>query len=200
MKKTINMVVLCVALSCSGNVYGAYDCSYTSSNLPSGYSLGNPYLPDSKCTNTSSAYYCSDTYKVCDKFYMCSSCSSGYYPTTTTIKGELCNSVAYSRCCKPCTDCGGATNDWEYYNESHQRRTIQTCNCDGTCSTTYEYRCYIGYYGSPSDSASGCTKCPGKGYANPGSKYITNCFIIPGTTLNDETGEYTFTDECYYTE
>ena len=102
---------------------------------------------------------------------------------------------------KTCSDC--TSTNWLSYNTGYQRRTVKTCNVStGNCSSTYEYRCAAGWYGSSSNGTSGCTRCPDLngvyGSSTAGSKYITSCYIPSNTVMSDATGSMVFTNNCYY--
>lgn len=61
-----------------------------------------------------------------------------------------------------------------------------------------KYKCESGYYGTPLNASSGCTKCPSPGTSAQGATSITQCYIPANTSLSDTTGSYTYTSDCYY--
>ncbi len=61
------------------------------------------------------------------------------------------------------------------------------------------YSCEKGYYGSPINSMTGCTKCPDGGTtAASGATLIRQCYLPSGTTGEDDKGYYTHTADCYH--
>ncbi len=100
------------------------------------------------------------------------------------------------KACKSCTNCN--TTSWTAGNTGYQRRVYKTCNCDGVCNQTNEYRCAAGYYGSSTNGTSGCSRCPSSGSSSAGSTVITACYLPSGWTGTDSTGSYTYTANCYY--
>lgn len=108
-----------------------------------------------------------------------------------------------NRCAK-CKSCSGAsTGTWTPHSTGYQKRTVTTCNCNGTLTTHTEYRCDTGYYGTTSNGTSGCTRCPSSGdiYGSSvaSSISITKCYLPSGTGFSNSTGSGTYTDNCYYT-
>ncbi|MCM1294145.1 MAG: hypothetical protein NC311_01115 [Muribaculaceae bacterium] len=115
--------------------------------------------------------------------------------------------------CVKCTSCSNCTSDtsWSAYGTGYQRITYRTCACNGTCNTSYSYRCAAGYYGSSTNGTSGCTQCPTwtgvyttsakttlvRGTSAAGATAITGCYISTGTDY-DVTGTFKLTDVCPY--
>lgn len=82
-----------------------------------------------------------------------------------------------------------------------------TAHCD--CGVLTEYRCASGYWGRPTNTTSGCTKCLSMrnhvdttdvpGLSSAGSTSITQCYMRANVRLRDNTGIFQFTQPCYYT-
>lgn len=137
---------------------------------------------------------------------------------------------AAPNCCPPCSLEIGATNN---YDSSCTNSNI--CNCRSTSTTNSTshvitttnkffstkcigntayasctsslptYSCEQGYYGRPTSSLSGCTRCPSSGgvygtTASSGATDITECYIPSGTSGSDSSGSFTYTGNCYYTK
>lgn len=67
------------------------------------------------------------------------------------------------------------------------------------------YKCAVGYYGSPNNASSGCTRCPASGgvygtTAAAGATSITKCYLPSGTVFSDAAGSGEYTGNCYYVE
>lgn len=107
-----------------------------------------------------------------------------------------------NRCqkCKSCT--GASTGAWTAHSTGYEKRTVKKCSCSGTLTTSMEYRCAAGYYGTTSNGTSGCTRCPASGgiygTSAAGSTAITACYLPSGTAFSDATGSGTYTGDCYY--
>ncbi|MDE6481767.1 MAG: hypothetical protein K2L25_03050 [Alphaproteobacteria bacterium] len=74
------------------------------------------------------------------------------------------------------------------------------CNCSAAT-----YKCAVGYYGSPKNASSGCTRCPASGgvYGTTGAAgatSITECYLPSGTAFSDAAGSGEYTGNCYYVE
>lgn len=101
-----------------------------------------------------------------------------------------------------------STGAWANYGTGgQQRRKVETlvCTANCYCTSTYEYRCAAGYYGS----SLSCTKCPCMadvdgvercGTNSAGSTSITSCKMSSAYTFNDGTGNYNFESDCAYTQ
>ncbi|MDR1337448.1 MAG: hypothetical protein LBJ73_00260 [Rickettsiales bacterium] len=93
---------------------------------------------------------------------------------------------------------------------------------------TKSYTCANGYYGTPTDSSTGCTlcpehatcagtgnttficisgyykigatcaPCPDGGTSIAGARAITDCYLPTGTSFEDAYGTFELTDKCYY--
>lgn len=81
-------------------------------------------------------------------------------------------------------------------------------SCNYGCKNFYEYNCATGYYGTPTSSTSGCTKCPGptdwsttaNAMTSPstGATSVSQCVYIPGTSFSTSSGSGTLTAACFY--
>ena len=138
-------------------------------------------------------------------------CMTGYELTSTSYTSTTCDmTYYYDMCTKACDGtCSNCTSgSWTAGNTGYQQRTKKTCNTSTcVCSSSTEYRCASGYYGSSSNGTSGCTRCPSSGgvygTSAAGSTAITSCYLPSGTTVSfsDSTGSGTakYTSNCYYT-
>lgn len=103
--------------------------------------------------------------------------------------------------CKTCTNCT-SSNTWDSVATGYQRRTTKTCGCDGTCNTSYSYRCAPGYFGNSYNGTSGCTRCPTDGGVTgtsvAGTTARTGCYVGANTTGRDNSGAFEFTGNSYY--
>ena len=92
-------------------------------------------------------------------------------------------------------------NIWEDVTIGYQRNQVFESKLGSCLSYSVSYRCANSYYGAPKNTTSGCTPCPEPGISyTPDNKTITMCFVSPKETLSDETGTYSFTTNCYYSE
>ena len=96
-----------------------------------------------------------------------------------------------------CTDTYG---NWVDVRTGYQQR-IHT---NTSCNTTYEYRCATGYFGTPTNGTTGCTKCqPIEGIEStttqPGATSCTSCCISANKTSNDGTGNFEILSQCCHT-
>ncbi len=128
--------------------------------------------------------------------YSCTSCPTGQNLISTNIIIE-CTSNTYNKC--GCTN-GCSTTAWTAKSTGYEVRDY--CNTTN-CTTTKEYRCARGYYGTSTNGTSGCTRCPASGgiYGTTpaaSSTVITSCYIPSGNTFSDSTGSGTYTGNCYY--
>lgn len=159
----------------------------------------------------------------------CNTCNSGYTrtqetTTVTTCTGNItyyyCKSSGSSGggdggdggdtgdgeitdCAHLCDDCTSRLSIWMGVlgSPGYESKTTKRCGpltkCE--CVSNTEYRCAAGYYGTSYFSGTkGCTKCPGDGTSLAGSNTkITDCYMTGGS---DDTGTFTYTPNCYYTE
>ena len=126
----------------------------------------------------------------------CNSCNTGTRTKKTFQVRSNCTATYYT--CECPSSC--KTTDWAAGNTGYQTRTV--CNTS-TCTTTTEYRCAVGYYGSSTNGTSGCTKCPTSGgisgtTAAAGSTSITSCYLPSGSNFSETSGSGTYTGNCYY--
>lgn len=169
----------------------------------------------SNCTSQNTKCYGNNIVVSCDI------CKTGYTRTPQSATGPGCsNTITWYNCEYNSSGGGGDTCDgtcdnclstsWTAADTGYQSRTKATCNTTTCkCSTSREYRCAAGYYGSPPaiqqiGSLTGCTRCPASGvrFGNSavGSTTITSCYLATGTGISDTTGTFTYTSNCYYTE
>ncbi len=125
----------------------------------------------------------------------CTACRPGATRSQASIRlASDCTATYYI-----CT-CSCSTTDWTAGNTGYEQRTV--CNTT-TCATTTEYRCAAGYYGTPTNGTSGCTRCPSSGgaygtTAGAGATAPAACYIPAGAAFSDGTGSGTYTGNCYY--
>ncbi len=157
--------------------------------------------------------------KTCKAYSCTNSCICA--PNAT-----YCSSLDGTSSDCPNTFCPEGTSNWAApeIGAAYQERTTYTLNkITCKCTTRTEYRCAVGYYDANTTTfgtnASDCTKCPaptdnissakfGAGAtSSAGAKGITSCYIPMATgnllsdiTLTDESGTYSFTADCHYTE
>lgn len=108
--------------------------------------------------------------------------------------------------CSECEECGTcpALTDWTSTGTGYIKRSSQRCNCGRCMVLSTSYACAAGYYGTSTDGATGCTRCPaypgGYGTSNIQSDVRTKCYIPVNATGSDNSGTYKYTDKCNYTE
>jgi len=151
--------------------------------------------------------------------YACTSdsdCDTDHGWVCKNINSEYGVGMCTQTSCGP--NCNEGYGNWHASSAAgYEERTI--VKCDKNSDTTYENyychgypegRCARGYYGTNVSVTppSGCTRCPS--YDNTmnkdvygttaaaGSTSKTQCYIAPGTLLQDSTGTYTFTQKCDY--
>ena len=127
-----------------------------------------------------------------------------------------CGTKTYN-CYMPCDGVGNC-NTWVYDWESicsagddcgTEMAGFFSCEDDlasGKCNTEwqYSYRCARGYYGKPTASnPKVCVRCPTfdtiQGTTpDAGATQIGDCYLPSGSKLSDTTGQYEFSEECYY--
>lgn len=119
-----------------------------------------------------------------------------------------------SNCYAKCSNCSGGTYQDSY---RHMNTSCKVCPA-GTESNGSGARscreCSAGSYAPQGSSycsmcqeatysgagAESCTPCPEPGYSGWGSPSIESCYVGPYDTFEDDTGTYTFTQTCYWTE
>lgn len=186
------------------------------------FACGGGYhsLEDNVSNCSSKSYYCYYDFGYTVGIATCSLCNAGY--TKTWVTGHIgdCGLTAddqaggymsdyrYTTCTCDNSSCANV-GTWSNYNTKFQRRAKYTCQ-SGTCkaTSTYEYRCAAGFYGSSTNGTSGCNQCPAiddkmstktYGTSTPGSNAtMASCYLAPGT-YKDTTGTFTVTGaNCPY--
>ena len=182
-------------------------------------------FPQTDCqTLTGSSYYVIEystdsNYPICDGYIVqststsrsCATCKSGYQRlsfsqvNTMTYQSDYTTSDFYSWPCATggtldttiyvCVQCLPYYGSWSSYGTGYQRRQVSYhANCG--ISSSYEYRCAAGYYGSPTSGSSGCTKCPlvcnVQSTSAVGTTNVSGCCVSSGTS-SDTTGSFTIT-------
>ncbi len=138
----------------------------------------------------------------------CDTCKPGWkLGENKTLQLSPSCTVQYRLCdVSNCVSCSNCTSDasWSTVRKGYEKKVIRTCNCDGTCSVSTQYRCAPGYYGNSINGTSGCTACPSEpssiyGTSTAGSTSITSCYIPTGTFTTDSKGTFAYRSNCYYT-
>ena len=137
-----------------------------------------------------------DLYAPCERGLSCQQLDTGAYPgleaADITDEYGWCIDVDITEC----EICNIAT-EWRVHSTGYQVRKIGGCP-PAACEFSARYRCDAGYYGNPSTSASGCTKCPDDGTGPVDAASITQCYLAPGT-YTDDSGTFVLSAECAYT-
>lgn len=163
MKKQVFLLVV-IILTMGNSLAGTYSCGLQADAVTctGATEYACRYVSvASDCSSSRTTYYCTTSpFKACDFFTECTSCGTGYTLTrlSTTPSSGYCANVSYETCCKNCSNCTSDTK-WSAYNTGYVRKAKRTCNCDGTCTTTYQYACASGYFGYTTNGTSGCNKC-----------------------------------------
>ena len=203
LKKLLTIGIICTSIG------GAY--AYDGYNIPCSQGGTDSCICDAgTCTNGASWNDSLGTFTDCKNGSTCTcidvllnktiTFTCGCTSSSDCSNGQTCSN---GQCvtCKTCSNC--TSGSWEDYGTGYQRILNKSCNCDGTCSSSYSYRCAAGYYGSSSNGTSGCTRCPASGgvygSSTAGSTAITACYIPSGTSFSDTGGSGTYTSNCYYT-
>lgn len=71
--------------------------------------------------------------------------------------------------------------------------TVATAGTNGHRNTSCNV-CNKGYY----KSGSNCVPCPNGGYSGVYNAAITDCYVSIYDNFSDTSGQYSFTDTCYY--
>lgn len=136
------------------------------------------------------------------KITTCNQCKSGYTRKEQRVYHPSygCDYSYYS-CEKECTGCPDCVSDldWSAYGVGYQSKTTRSCNCN-TCNAQTSYRCAPGYYGTCTNGTSGCTQCPDSGTSDAGSGAITLCYLPRDTGGTDNSGDFIYTDNCFYAD
>lgn len=156
-------------------------------------------------SRTSYQYRCADGYygKSDDGKSGCTTCPANAEPCAAGSETFTCKSgymqTSIGCYCPPnatCTSTSFTCNEGYYKDGS----TCAKCPTNATCpagSTTFT--CKKGYY----KYGTTCSRCPKSGTtygttASTGATSATQCYIPKATILTDSTGEYTYTQHCYY--
>ena len=121
-------------------------------------------------------------------------CSNG----TSVAAGETCPGEL-----KPCGS--GATldecvsTDWMNSITPGYQEKVTATGTILNCTRKTSYRCAAGYYGQSTNGTTGCTPCPAPGTSANGATAKTSCYVVSGTVANDTSGQYNFTNNCFYT-
>lgn len=199
----------------TGMAHGAYNCTLTSSSNCSNADILS--LTSGMASATTTSCYKTGTSSYV-KLISETSCKSGWTPRERSVSTTTCSngaSIKYTMCECYCNNC--TTSAWANVSGSstHQSRTVGSCSCtsgSAQCTKTTQYRCRAGYYGSPSSSSSGCTKCTYTdgvaGTSDPdledwdndkfGNDTWGNCWIAAGASASDSTGSYSYKQKCYF--
>ena len=205
MKIKIPIIATLICGLAGPGIAGTYQCT-TTSTVPSGYSVRSSGVTvNSYCSSSTTVYTCNGTYRACDSFMFCNSCTGGRVPTSVTSPSNgYCDRITTADCCVQCSNCTSDTN-WVNAGTGYMRRASRTCSCSGSCNTTYVYACATGYYGHSTNGTSGCTKCP----TPSNNAYVTtvvtreettvsDCYIPAGFPTSDSSGSYSYTANCYH--
>lgn len=205
MKHIIKSVcwAVCIMAIKSNICNAAVQCGMEVYSQPSGYAISPLDVADN-CTSTEQIYFCDQNSMRCDGVTRCTTCtSSGWtFSYYTYVDGSVCANIPITQCCK--VRPGATTGSWTTVgqNRAYQYRQTKDYKCDGTYTTTNEYRCAAGYYGNAKGTSvynlTGCNQCPSGGTSAAGATVITGCYLPSGTTGSDSTGTYTYTSNCYY--
>lgn len=129
------------------------------------------------------------------------------------IAGSTCKCYALNGSCAHCsggtgTGCDNCNStDWgPSETTGYESKTTAICLLNN-CNKTTNYRCAVGYYGTPTTSPTGCTICPSLvgsvlagTTAAAGATAITECYFPANTPFRTLVGNGIFTGDCYYTE
>ena len=209
-------VAVSKTISPCSNAVTVYECQRTSPGTTSCTYFDTTEIDNPDVVHCSDGAY--EVYINNDGQYMgralyCRQCETGYTKQESTTTIRWCtNSVPHDICVKvECT--GSPPNRWESANNYGVMRKARYI-CDTSSGTgkwvtsgEYDYQCAGYYYGTPRDASDRCMACPSirmvsgsysNGESLGGSTSITQCYIPSGWKLSDTTGEYNFTQKCYY--
>ena len=181
MKKYLFLAGLLILISPDA-AYAANDCvEEVCKNF-----ISNPTMTG--CASASQRCYNGSSMITCNR------CESGWESKSNTVTVGGCSVVQVV--CAKCTGCSNCNDSlWSSAAPGHEVRQIRTCNCN-TCSSTPEFRCAAGYYGSPSNGSSGCTACPSGSTSSAGSTSKSDC-CESGDSGSDGTGSWSKPACCY---
>lgn len=87
-------------------------------------------------------------------------------------------------------------------NVIYQTKAQINVNTDYNCTatTTLIFGCNPNYYATNymGDVVTMCAPCPENGHSPTGNKSITNCYIPKNTSCDDDKGQCTYIENCYY--
>jgi hypothetical protein len=178
-----------------------FAASCSGSCCDSGNVLGGSNIMD-YCIGSSVRFIgCYDTYIV----YTCDACISGYY-TRYKIDSDYPGEIYGCHYDPPaCGTCNETVTDWVNVDSSRQRRTVTKtcasgCTCTNCSGTVTEYQCGANYYGTATNNSTSCTSCLNNGKKAVGNGDITDCYIPAGQEISDDTGKFTFDQDCHYSK
>lgn len=191
MKQLITTAVICAACT---NAYGlGFQC----------------YFVPSECSMAQADSSCADicTTSVCPRGQS-AKLPAGYTGSVTIGVQTQCNDTnSYSCKCGMSTasklSCASGyygTPQYVYYRGDAFSGCVKCPANTATCSGT-TFTCARGYY----KDGNKCTRCPSSDgvygtTALSGATSITQCYIPSGSQMSDNTGTYTYTSNCYYSE
>lgn len=202
-KKTYIAIPILISLLCSykaNATVSSLGCVSQSSSTGGFIVIGQPH----NCTSQETEYWGNGGRFAVNN---CTSCMMGFQINELSISTEECGTIPY----KICGDissygCYGSWQDQIVYIDEHIAEITQTYNSpQNKCTITVKDLCAANYYGSPTFSSngsiSGCNTCPkgenSSSYSQSGSTDITDCYVTNGS---DNSGNYVYTEKCYYTK
>lgn len=165
--------------------------------------------------NTDKMLICFDDPIVCKNLSACGENYNGLKKKLSIHEISLDRQVQilnypFFTCCQTCR----GTTDWYDVTGGttpYQRIDYNTCSTDGVCGAGNgmppRFRCPENYYSQNGFTISGiaptCLSCPEKtgvdaAQSDAASGQITDCYVGPGVTLTDPSGQYVFTQKCNY--
>ncbi len=110
---------------------------------------------------------------------------------------EIKNCVCVQNCDTPttCNATNCTSGAWTAHGTGYETRNYRHCSDSSTCSSSTQYQCAAGYWGSSVNGTSGCSKCAVPGTSPAGTTTQTGCYVTSGS---DTSGQYNYTDKCYY--
>ncbi len=160
-------------------------------------------------TNSTDATICKNLSACGDDYYF----SKEKLSLTTINVGGITTVSNYEffKCCQTCgvTDWYDVTSGTTPYQRSDYNKCSTTGVCSVSSSTRPRFRCPENYYSQNGSKISGmvptCLACGEKtgvvaAKSPVASGSITDCYIEPGVSLTDTSGNYTFTQKCNYSE
>lgn len=142
----------------------------------------------------------------------CSTCRRGYSLITLSHflddidTGANCedNDRHAVVCAKPCDS--SCVDDPSWSNDTGAVEVFFARYCkykNKVCVTEDYYRCLPNYFGTPTENEDNCISCSiatnnSNSKADAGAESITECYLPANKTLTDNSGKYTYTEDCYY--